>query len=71
MSDHDAHGEPGPASLTPPDQLTCYSEWLKVEVALRLALTHPWVPEAWLEVRQHIPWLLAERSRLRRAEWFN
>jgi len=26
---------------------------------------------AWTEVRQHIPWLLAEQSRIRRAGWFN
>jgi hypothetical protein len=52
-------------------QLACYSEWLKIEVALRYALPHPSPPEAWQEVRQHIQWLLAERSRLRRASWFN
>jgi hypothetical protein len=28
-------------------------------------------PETWREIRQHIPWLLAERNRVRRAGWFN
>ena len=55
----------------PASQIACYPEWAKVEVALRLVLTYPWSPEAWQEVRQHISWLLAERSRLRRAGWFN
>ena len=44
-----------------------YSPWLKVSLALRMALTYPWDAE----VRQHIPWLLAEQSRIRRAGWFN
>jgi hypothetical protein len=52
-------------------QLACYVEWLKIEVALRLVLTHSWTPEAWQEVHQHITWLLAERARLRRQGWFN
>jgi hypothetical protein len=33
--------------------------------------TFPWAPEAWREVRQHIPWLLAEQARLRKTGWFN
>ena len=57
--------------LAPPEQLACYSPWLKIEVALRYVLTFPWAPEAWQEVRQHVRWLLAERSRVRRAGWFN
>ncbi len=48
-----------------------YSPWLKVSLALRMALTYPWDAAAWAEVRQHIPWLLAEQSRIRRAGWFN
>jgi len=27
--------------------------------------------EAWREVRQHVPWLLAEELRLRKAGWIN
>jgi hypothetical protein len=67
------HSADSPASgpLAPFPQLACYPEWLKIEVALRLVLTHSWAPEAWQEVRQHIPLLLAKRSRLRRAGWFN
>ena len=48
-----------------------YLPWLKVSVALRYILTFPWAPEAWREVRQHIPWLLAEQNRIRKAGWFN
>ena len=48
-----------------------YSPWLKVSLALRMALTYPWDAKAWAEVRQHIPWQLAEQSRIRRAGWFN
>jgi hypothetical protein len=33
--------------------------------------TFPWAPEAWREVRQHIPWLLAEQNRIRKAGWFS
>ena len=62
---------PAPRPLAPASQLACYPDWLKVEVALRYALTFPWTPEAWREVRQRIPWLLAERSRIRKAGWFN
>jgi hypothetical protein len=40
-------------------QLACYPEWLKIEIVLRLVLSHSWSPEAWQEVRQHITWLLA------------
>ena len=62
---------PQPLALAPSGQRACYSEWLKVEVAFRYALSYPWAPDAWQEVRQHIPWLLAERRRLRRAGWLN
>ncbi len=48
-----------------------YSPWLKVSLALRMALTYPWDADSWAEVRQHIPWLLAEQDRIRRAGWFN
>jgi len=56
-----------PPALVPFPQLACYSEWLKIEVALRYVLSYPWAPEAWREIRQYIPWLPAERSRLRRV----
>jgi len=35
--------------------LPWYSPWLKISLALRLALTHPWDASAWAEVRQHNP----------------
>jgi hypothetical protein len=57
--------------LPPGPQTACYLPWLKVEVALRYALTFPWTPEAWQEVRQRIPWLPAGQSRIRRAGWLN
>jgi alkylation response protein AidB-like acyl-CoA dehydrogenase len=44
---------------------------LKVRVLLRAALTLPWSPEDWPEIRQHLKWLLAEESRLRRQGWLN
>src|SRR6266487_2476318 len=50
--------------------LPWYSPWLKVSLALRMALTYPWDANAWAEVRQHVPWLLAEQSRIQRAAWF-
>jgi len=55
--------------LAPRSQTACYLPWLKVSVALRYALTFPWIPDAWREVRVNIPWLLAEQSqrRIRRA----
>jgi len=57
--------------LAPGSQTICYLPWLKVSVALRYALTFPWTPDAWAEVRQHIPWLIAEKDRIRAAGWFN
>jgi hypothetical protein len=39
---------------------------LKISVVLRYGLTYAWAPEAWREVRQHIPWLLAEQDRIRK-----
>jgi hypothetical protein len=60
-----------PHSLAPDSQTGCYLPWLKVSLALRMALTYPWDATSWAEVRQHIPWLLAEQSRIRRAGWFN
>jgi hypothetical protein len=60
-----------PHSLAPGSQTVCYLPWLKVSVALRYVRTFPWAPDAWREVRQHIPWLLAEQSRRRKAGWFN
>ena len=67
------HSADSPASrpLALFSQLACYPEWLRIEVALRLVLTHSWTPEASQEARQDMPWLLAERERLRWAGWFN
>jgi len=67
---HSAHG-PASRPFAPFSQLACYPEWAKIEVALRLTLTHSWTPEAWQEIRQDSTWLLAERSWLRRVGWFN
>jgi hypothetical protein len=53
-------------TLAPADQTACYSPWLKVR-----ALTIPWSPEAWPEVRAQLSWLLAEERRLRREGWLN
>jgi len=63
--------EPAAIRLAPKSQRAVYLPWLKVLVALRYVLTFPWAPEAWQEVRQHIPWLLAEQTRIRKAGWFN
>ncbi len=60
-----------PHPLAPGPLTACYLPWLKVSVALRYVLTFPWTPDAWREVRQHIPWLLAEQDRRRKAGWFN
>ena len=57
--------------LAPRSQRACYLPSLKISVALRYVLTYPWATEAWREVRQHIPWLLAEQDRIRKAGWFN
>ena len=48
-------------------QTACYLPWLKVSLALRMALSYPWDTNAWAEVRQHIPWLLAGQGHIRRA----
>src|SRR5215470_11138733 len=60
-----------PHPLAPRSQRAGYLPWLKVSVAIRYVRSFPWAPEAWREVRQHIPWLLAEQARLRNAGWFN
>lgn len=68
MNPSERDTQPG---LAPASQLACYGEWLKVSVALRHALSHQWSREDWAEVRRHIPWLLAERSRIQREGYFN
>ena len=60
-----------PHPLAPDSQTACYLPWLKVRVLIRAALTHPWAAETWPEVREHLKWLLAEESRLRRQGWLN
>jgi len=57
-----------PYPLAPDSQTACYSPWLKVRVLLRAALTTPWSEREWAELKQHLPWLLAEERRLRRQE---
>jgi len=63
--------DPPPLRFPPKSQRACYLPWLKVSVALRYILTFPWTDGAWREVRQHIPWLLAEQVRIRKEGWFN
>jgi hypothetical protein len=58
-------------ALAPAGQTACYLPSLKVRVLIRAALTTPWSPEAWLEVRASLPWLLAEGRRLRRQGCLN
>ena len=60
-----------PCPLAPGSQRACYHPWLKVSVALTYIRTFPWAPNAWQEVRQHIPWLVAEQNRVRKAGWSN
>ena len=60
-----------PHALAPGPQTVCYLPWLKVSVALQYMLSFPWTPDPWREVRQHIPRLLAEQDRIRKAGWFN
>jgi len=62
---------PSAHKLPPANQAACYSPWLKARVLNRAALTMPWSPEDWPEIRQHLKWLLAEESRLRRQGWLN
>ena len=58
-------------SLAPKSQRACYLPWLKVSVASATRSRSRGHPEAWQEVRQNIPWLLDEQSRIRKAGWFN
>ncbi len=60
---------PALSQFAPDSQPACHSPWLKVRVLIRAALTHPWTPEAWPEIREHLNWLLSEESRLRRQGW--
>ena len=71
MNPADPADHPTSLPLAPKSQRACSLPWLKISVALRYALTFPWTPEAWQEVRQNIPWLLDEQSRIRKAGWFN
>jgi hypothetical protein len=71
MDPADPVARPVPARLAPGSQTVCYLPWLKMSVALRYVLSFPWTPDARREVRQHIPWLLAEQDRIRKAGWFN
>ena len=44
-----------PHPLATRSQTVCYLPWLKVSVAPRHVRTFPWTPDAWREVRRHIP----------------
>lgn len=57
--------------LAPAEQTACYSPGLKVRVLIRAALTTPWPPETWPEVRAQLPWLLAEERRLPGQGWLH
>ena len=58
-----------PYPLLPGSQRACYLPWLKFSAALMHIRTLPWAPDAWPEVRQHIPWLVTEENRVRKAGW--
>jgi hypothetical protein len=60
---------PAPA-LAPAEQIAC-SSWLKVRVLIRAVLTHRWSANAWAEVKEQLPGLMAEERRLRRQGWLN
>jgi hypothetical protein len=60
-----------PYPLAPNSQTACCSPWLKARVLIRAALTMPWSPGDWPEIRQHLKRLLAEESRLRRQGWLS
>ena len=55
-----------PHPPAPDSQIASYSPWLKARVLIRAALTMPWSGWEWAEVKQHLPWLLAQEGRLRR-----
>jgi hypothetical protein len=48
----------GPHPIAPGSQTAWYLPWLKARVLIRAALTMPWSPEDWTEIRQHLKWLL-------------
>ena len=52
-----------PHLLAPDSQTACYSPCLKVRVLIRAALSMPWSPEDWPEIRQHIKWLWVSSGR--------
>ena len=60
-----------PHPLAPDSQIASYSPWLKARVLIRAALTMLWSRWEWTEVKQHLPWLLAEEARPRRQGWLN
>jgi hypothetical protein len=60
-----------PHPLAPDSQIAGYSPWLTARVLIRAALTMPRSGCEWAEVKQHLPWLLAEEARLRRQGWLN
>jgi hypothetical protein len=62
-------GPPPSTTLGPIARISAHGPWVIVSVALRYARTYPW--DAWAEVRQHIPRLLAEQGRIRKAGRFN
>jgi hypothetical protein len=45
--------------------------WLRVQRVLRVMLQERWNSEAWRQIKPEIANAMKERSRLRRAGWFN
>ena len=45
--------------------------WLRIQHLLRDILTERWDEETWTRLRPEIRKALAERTRIRRAGWFN
>jgi hypothetical protein len=45
--------------------------WLRINLVLREMLHTRWGPEAWPKVKAELPKVLALRTQIRRAGWFN
>ncbi len=45
--------------------------WLRVQRVLWAILTERWSADTWEQLKPEIPNVFAERSRVRRAGWFN
>ncbi|MFQ5519804.1 MAG: hypothetical protein ACE5FK_00260 [Candidatus Methylomirabilia bacterium] len=45
--------------------------WLQVERVLRAILTERWDEDCWAQLESEIPAVLAAKSQIKRAGWFN